>query len=125
MPEDKRPTYPHVEKNPKKLVRSQQALVIRAMRSEVSTVQSSLNTMRDRIDRAVKATTRAEKNIDELQAAWDNEVEHRHLDPTTFPIPEFQAGPVEQCHDALIRLEELRTRYNELRKIFATLSKGK
>jgi predicted transcriptional regulator len=125
MPEDKRPAYPHVEKNPKKLVRGQQALVIRAMRSEVSTVQSALNTVRDRTDRAVKAATRAEKNVDELQAAWDNEIEHRHLDPSSFPLPELQAGPVEQCHDALVRLEELRTRYNELRKILATLSKRK
>ena len=124
MPEDK-PAYPHVEKNPKKLVRSQQALVIRAMRSEVSTIQSALNTMRNRIDHAVKAATRVEKNVDELQAAWDNEVEHRHLDPTTFPLPEFQVGPVEQCHDALVRLEELRTRYNELRKILHALSKRK
>ncbi len=120
MPEDK-PAYPHVEKNPKKLVRSQQALVIRAMRSEVSTLQSALNTMRNRIDHAVKAATRVEKNVDELQAAWDNEIEHRHLDPTTFPVPDFQAGPVGQCHDALVRLEELRSRYNELRKIHQTL----
>ena len=124
MPEDK-PSYPHVEKNPKKLVRGQQASVIRAMRHEVSCIQSALNTMRDRIDRAVKAATRAERNIDELQAAWDHEVEHRHLDPSSFPLPELQADPVEQCHDAVIRLEELRTRYNELRKIFATLSKRK
>ena len=123
MPEDKRPTYPHVEKNPKKLVRSQQSLVIRAMRNEVSTMQSALNTMQNRIDCAVKAATRAGKNVEELQAAWDNEIEHRHLDPTTFPLPDFQAGPIEQCRDALIRLEELRTRYNELRRILRTLIK--
>ncbi len=124
MPEDK-PAYPCAEKNPKKLVRSQQALVIRAMRSEVSTIQSALNTVRNRIDHAVKAATRVEKNVDELQAAWDHEIEHRHLDPTTFPIPDFQAGPVEQCHDALVRLEELRSRYNELRKILHALSRRK
>ena len=123
MTEDKRSSYPHVEKNPKKLVRSQQALVIRAMQNEVSTIQSALNTMRNRIDHTVKAATRAEKNVDELQAAWDNEIEHRHLDPTTFPIPEFQAGPIGQCHDGLVRLEELRSRYNELRKILRTLIK--
>ena len=125
MPEDKRPAYPHVETNPKKLVRSQQSLVVRAMRHEASCIQSALNTMRDRIDRAIKAATTIEKNVEELQAAWDHEVEHRHLDPAVFPIPEFQAGPVEQCHDALIRLEELRTRYNELRKIQRTLIKRK
>jgi hypothetical protein len=124
MPEDK-PAYPRVEKNPKKLVRSQQALVIRAMRSEVSSILSALNHMRNDIASAVKAATVVERNIDELQAALDNEIEPRHLDPSFNRLPELPTGSIQQCQDSIVRLECLVSRHNELRKIFTTLSRRK